>query len=66
MSNPIEFWFDFGSPSAWLAAQRIEAVAARARRTPRWRPFLLGAVFRETGIAPLAEQKMRGDSASAA
>ena len=57
----IEFWFDFGSPYAWLAAHQIEAVATRAGRGVRWRPFLLGVVFRETGMAPLAEQKFRGE-----
>ena len=61
MTAPIEFWFDFGSPYAWLAAHQIGGIAARTGRAVRWRPFLLGVVFRETGMAPLAEQKFRGD-----
>lgn len=61
MTAPIEFWFDFGSPYAWLAAHQIGGVAARTGRALRWRPFLLGVVFRETGMAPLAEQKFRGE-----
>lgn len=60
MAAPIEFWFDFGSPYAWLAAHQIEGVAARTGRVVRWRPFLLGVVFRETELAPLAEQRLRG------
>ena len=60
MTAPIEFWFDFGSPYAWLAAHQVGSVAARTGRALRWRPFLLGVVFRETGMAPLAEQKFRG------
>ena len=56
----IQFWFDFGSPYAWLAAHQVEGVAARTGRAVRWRPFLLGVLFRETGMAPLAEQKFRG------
>ncbi|HYF06637.1 MAG TPA: DsbA family protein [Acetobacteraceae bacterium] len=58
---PLEFWFDFGSPYAWLAAQGVEGVAARAGCKTSWRPFLLGVVFRETGMAPLAEQRFRGE-----
>ena len=58
---PIDFWFDFGSPYAWLAAHQVQGMAARTGRMVRWRPFLLGVVFRETGMAPLAEQKFRGD-----
>jgi len=59
--TPIEFWFDFGSPYAWLAAHQLDGLAARTGRAIRWRPFLLGVVFRETGMAPLAEQKFRGE-----
>lgn len=60
MTAPVEFWFDFGSPYAWLAAHQLGGVAQRTGRALRWRPFLLGVVFRETGMAPLAEQKFRG------
>jgi 2-hydroxychromene-2-carboxylate isomerase len=57
---PIEFWFDFASPYAWLASGRIEALAARCGRALLWRPMLLGIVFRETGMAPLPAQPLRG------
>lgn len=60
----IEFWFDFGSPYAWLAAQQLDGVLARTGQRARWRPFLLGVMFRETGMAPLPEQKFRGDYAA--
>lgn len=62
--DPIEFWFDFGSPYAWLAAHQIEDVARRTGSTVRWRAFLLGVVFRETGMAPLNEQRFRGPYAA--
>ncbi len=45
----IELFFDIGSSYSYLAATQIEAVAARVGATVRWRPFLLGAVFKATG-----------------
>jgi len=50
----LEFFYDFTSPYTYLAASRVEAVAARAGATVRWRPFVLGGVFKATGNhAPL-------------
>ena len=57
---PIEFWFDFSSPYGYLAATQIDGLAARYGRAVTWRPFLLGAAFKETGQRPLTEQKLRG------
>lgn len=62
-ARAIQFWFDFGSPYAWLASAQVEAVAARCQRPVAWRAILLGVVFRHTGMVPLAEQRMRGDYA---
>jgi len=45
----LEFFFDFASQYSYLAATQIEAVAARAGATVRWRPMVLGAVFKATG-----------------
>ncbi len=59
----IEFWFDFSSPYAYFAAFEVEPLAARHGRTIAYRPFALGALFRETGLAPLTEQPLRGDYA---
>ncbi|MGH2987456.1 MAG: 2-hydroxychromene-2-carboxylate isomerase [Solirubrobacterales bacterium] len=59
------FFFDFGSPYAYLAAERIASVfeAARAER-PEWQPLLLGGLFRRFGRdswanGPDREQGMR-------
>jgi 2-hydroxychromene-2-carboxylate isomerase len=52
MMQAIEFWFDFVSPYAYIAAQSVEQLAARYGRTVNWQPVLLGAVFRETGSGP--------------
>lgn len=53
MAEPIEFYFDFASPYAYLASTQIEALAAKHGRTVAWRPMLLGAVFKVAGTAPL-------------
>lgn len=47
----VSFYFDFSSPFAYLAATRIEAVARRAGAAVRWKPFLLGALFKLIGTA---------------
>ena len=51
MTNPaaIEFFFDVGSPYSYLAAAEIGALSARTGVPVRWRPFLLGAVFKASG-----------------
>ena len=53
----IDFFHDFASPYAYLAATQIDRVAAAWGATVRWRPILLGALFREIGCAdvPLFE-----------
>lgn len=60
MADPIEFWFDFSSPYAYIAAQRIEAVAEKHGRTVAWRPYLLGVAFRETDGRPLTQYPLKG------
>jgi len=63
MPAAIDFYFDFSSPYGYLAAQRIDALAAAHARRVDWRPFLLGAVFKRTGSAPLLEIPLKGDYA---
>jgi 2-hydroxychromene-2-carboxylate isomerase len=53
MRQSIEFWFDFVSPYAYIAAQSIEQLAAKYERDVEWKPVLLGAVFKTTGSSPL-------------
>jgi 2-hydroxychromene-2-carboxylate isomerase len=55
VSTAIEFYFDFSSPYSYIASEQIEALAARTARPLQWRPILLGAVFKESGGAPLTE-----------
>jgi 2-hydroxychromene-2-carboxylate isomerase len=61
MATPIEFFFDFSSPYAYLAAEQIEALAARHGRAVQYQPTLLGAVFRISGMRPLTEIPVKGD-----
>lgn len=45
----IEFFYDIGSPYSYLCATQIDGVGAKHGREVRWRPMLLGAVFKATG-----------------
>lgn len=56
----LEFFYDFVSPYSYLASTRVEAVAARAGATIRWRPFLLGGVFKATGNRAPIETPAKG------
>ncbi|PKP81724.1 MAG: 2-hydroxychromene-2-carboxylate isomerase [Alphaproteobacteria bacterium HGW-Alphaproteobacteria-18] len=60
---PIEFWFDFSSGYAYLAAQEIDALGQRAGRDILWRPFMLGAAFKVTGMRGLSATPMKSDYA---
>lgn len=59
----IEFWFDFSSPYAYFASKSIEALAADHDRVVEWRPFMLGAAFKATGMTSLSNTPLRGDYA---
>jgi 2-hydroxychromene-2-carboxylate isomerase len=45
----VTFYFDFASPWAYLGATQIERVAREHGADVRWRPILLGALFRRIG-----------------
>lgn len=60
MPPPLEFYFDFSSPYGYIAANRIDDIAARHGRGVTWRPFLLGVTFKLTGGRPLVEYPMKG------
>jgi 2-hydroxychromene-2-carboxylate isomerase len=49
MARPVELWFEFASTYSYLSVARIEAVAEAAGIELRWRPFLLGPIFRDLG-----------------
>ncbi len=60
MADPIEFYFDFASPYAYLGAQGVDAVAAKHGRTVDWRPFMLGQAFKTEGTQPLTQYPAKG------
>lgn len=60
MSEPIDFYFDFSSPYGYFMAEQIDAAAARHGRSVRWRPYLLGAVYKKLGEQPLPSKPMKG------
>ena len=49
MSKTIEYFFDFGSPTAYLAHTQLSAIAERSGAELVYRPMLLGGVFQATG-----------------
>lgn len=63
MAAPIEFYFDFSSPYSYLAAEKIDAIAARHGREVNWHPVLLGVLFKTTGAVPLTLVPVKGDYA---
>jgi 2-hydroxychromene-2-carboxylate isomerase len=51
MSKTVEFFFDVGSPSSYLAWTQLPKICADAGATLTYRPMLLGGVFQATGNA---------------
>ena len=47
----VEYFFDVGSPTAYLAWTQLPKIAAECGATIAWRPMLLGGVFKATGNA---------------
>jgi 2-hydroxychromene-2-carboxylate isomerase len=51
----VDCYFDYSSPFAYLGATQIERVAREAGASVRFKPFLLGALFKAIGtpLVPL-------------
>lgn len=51
----MDVYFDYSSPFAYLGTTQIERVAREAGGRVRWRPFLLGGLFKAIGtpLVPL-------------
>jgi 2-hydroxychromene-2-carboxylate isomerase len=45
----LDFWFDFASTYTYPAVMRIAPLARTAEVQVRWRPFLLGPIFKAQG-----------------
>ena len=61
MPAPIEFYFDFSSPYGYLAAECIDAIAAKHGRDVAWYPYLMGAAMKVTGSSPVVNRPMLGE-----
>jgi 2-hydroxychromene-2-carboxylate isomerase len=60
MSRTVEFFFDFGSATTYLAWTQLPELARRCDATIRWRPMLLGGVFKATGNTSPATVPAKG------
>jgi len=45
----VDFWYEFASTYSYPAAMRIGNSAAKVQVIVRWRPFLLGPIFKAYG-----------------
>ena len=55
MSKTLEFYFDVGSPTAYLAHKRLGQLAQQYKLEVRYMPMLLGGVFKASGnTSPVA------------
>jgi 2-hydroxychromene-2-carboxylate isomerase len=61
MARPI-FYYDLGSPYAYLSAERISGLFTEAElEQPEWQPILLGGLFRRFGRGSWAETSARAE-----
>lgn len=51
MSKAVEFYFDFGSPTTYLAWTQLPQLCAETGASLVYKPMLLGGVFQATGNA---------------
>jgi 2-hydroxychromene-2-carboxylate isomerase len=60
MSQAVEFYFDVGSPAAYLAWTQLPKIARETGSEIEYRPFLLGGVFQATGNRSPMEVPAKG------
>jgi 2-hydroxychromene-2-carboxylate isomerase len=60
MAKEVEFYFDVGSPAAYLAWKQLPKIAADTGAQVVYRPFLLGGVFQATGNKSPMEVPAKG------
>ncbi|MCG8491127.1 MAG: 2-hydroxychromene-2-carboxylate isomerase [Sneathiellales bacterium] len=61
MAQPIDFYFDFSSPYAYLASVMIEPVAEKHGRQVNWHSFMLGVAFKGENTGPLTVYPKKGE-----
>ena len=60
MSKTVDFYFDFGSPAAYLAYTQLPKLRADTGATVVMKPLLLGGVFQATGNRPPISVPLKG------
>lgn len=60
MSSTVEFHFDFGSPTTYLAWTQLPKLCADTGATLLYKPILLGGIFQATGNASPAMIPAKG------
>lgn len=60
MSRTVEFYFDVGSPAAYLAWTQMPRLAAETGAAVRYQPMLLGGVFQATANRSPMEVPAKG------
>lgn len=48
----VEFYFDYGSPTSYIAYKRLPAIAARTNAQVIYKPVLLGGIMKACGNTP--------------
>jgi len=63
MGDPrVAFYYDLGSPYAWLAAERVDRLFEAAElEPPEWNPVLLGGLFQRFGRGSWALTEARDE-----
>ena len=60
MTKTVDFYFDFGSPAAYLAYTQLSKLAVDTGATVVMKPMLLGGVFQATGNRPPISVPLKG------
>ena len=60
MAKSVDFYFDVGSPAAYLAWTQMPRIAEATGATVNYLPFLLGGVFQSTGNKSPMEVPAKG------
>lgn len=61
MSKTVEFYFDFGSTTAYMAYKVLPKIAEKANAQIIYKPVLLGGVFKATNNVSPVSIKPKGD-----
>ena len=59
-ARTVDFYFDFGSPAAYLAYTQLAKLSADTGATVVMKPMLLGGVFQATGNRPPISVPLKG------